>query len=377
MNGSSCRVGFGGGSISGCARARRRWSCRPGRSRRLGDDARHVGVVREVVRRRRPACQRAAGARRAPSRREAQRGQRERGDGDGPGAVRRQVMNRRRVTVSPSNAPGHAAVERCTCSSALSRPSAIGRRTISPPGRGAVHGAAVRALAPRRSAAARRSPAARLGGLELRVRAMPTAATPAARRAARSASPSAWAWRSERDDVGELGDGLEVAELGEPGQPQRVEPVARQQREVRILRAHHAPGGVVLQVALADRLDEQRIFALAARGAGPGGGRGAEGAVRRTAAGVDGRRPAGRRRPPPPRRARRAAGHRRSPRTRRPPPRRVRSTCSARVRERREPGLELGRRRIDAARQQRPAPGAVGLEVAGRCAGVVAHRRGG
>ena len=45
-----------------------------------------------------------------------------------------------------------------------------------------------------------------------------------------------------------------------------------------------------------------------------------------------------------------------------------------RVGERREPRLELRRRRVDAAREQRPAPRAVGLGVAGGGAGVVAHR---
>ena len=60
-----------------------------------------------------------------------------------------------------------------------------------------------------------------------------------------------------RDHVGEHGDGLEVAERGEPRQPERVQAVAGEQRQVRIVRAHDAPLAVVLQVALADRLDQQ------------------------------------------------------------------------------------------------------------------------
>ena len=47
-----------------------------------------------------------------------------------------------------------------------------------------------------------------------------------------------------------------------------------------------------------------------------------------------------------------------------------------RVGERREPGLELRRRRVDAAGEQAAAPGGVGVEVAGLRAGVVAHRLG-
>ena len=62
----------------------------------------------------------------------------------------------------------------------------------------------------------------------------------------------------------------------------------------------------------------------------------------------------------------------RSPRRRRPRPR----SCAVRrfgVRERREPGLELRRRRVDAAGQQGTAPGAVGLGVAFRRRGIVGH----
>ena len=73
--------------------------------------------------------------------------------------------------------------------------------------------------------------------------------------------------RAQRDHVGELGHGVEVADRREPLETERVEPIAGQQREVGIVGLDDAPGGVVLQVALADRLDEQRV-ALAAAGDG-------------------------------------------------------------------------------------------------------------
>ena len=73
--------------------------------------------------------------------------------------------------------------------------------------------------------------------------------------------------RAQRDHVGQLGHRVEVAERGEPLEAERVEPIPGQQREVRIVGPDDAPGRVVLQVALADRLDEQRV-ALAAAGDG-------------------------------------------------------------------------------------------------------------
>ena len=200
----------------------------------------------------------------------------------------------------------------------------------------------------------------------------PTAAAPACQIApARSGSPSAWAWAASGDHVGELGDGGEVAQLRQPGEAERVEPVAGEQREVGVVRAHDAAGAVVLEVALDDRLHEQRVVGLAAGGARAGAARSPRSARAR-------RR----------RRARRRAG-------RRPRAASAASASSAlirisskaaaaassvrvevlgRVGERREPRLELRRRRVDAAGEQRAAPGAVGLRVAGRCAGVVAHR---
>ena len=48
--------------------------------------------------------------------------------------------------------------------------------------------------------------------------------------------------RAQRDHVGELGHGVEVADRREPLETERVEPIAGQQREVRILRADDPPG---------------------------------------------------------------------------------------------------------------------------------------
>ena len=166
----------------------------------------------------------------------------------------------------------------------------------------------------------------------------------------------------ERDHVGQLGDRVKVAELGQAGQPERVQTVARQQRQIRVLGPHDAAGGVVQQVALVDRLDEQRVVVLVAFRAVAGG---RDRAVRA----VDGgRRDGVREQPAVPldlvgkpvedrscdfgeRRGRGLDGPR---------------DVLAGVRERGEPGLELRRRRVDAAGEQGAAPGAVGLGVAGR-----------
>ena len=80
----------------------------------------------------------------------------------------------------------------------------------------------------------------------------------------------------EGDDVGELRDGREVAELGEPGEAEGVQAVAGEQSEIRVLRPHDAAGPVVLEVALDDGFDEQRVVRLAAGRARAGGRGGAE-----------------------------------------------------------------------------------------------------
>ena len=90
-----------------CARACRPWSCRPRRSpASIVITFGHVGVVREVAPsgRRLPAHRRPLEDRGADG--EAQRGQRERSAATAPAPCAVQVMKRRRVTVSPSKAPG-------------------------------------------------------------------------------------------------------------------------------------------------------------------------------------------------------------------------------------------------------------------------------
>ena len=82
--------------------------------------------------------------------------------------------------------------------------------------------------------------------------------------------------RGERDHVGELRDGREIAQLGKPGEAERVQAVAGQQRQVGVVRAHDASGAVVLEVALDDRLHEQRVVLLAAGRARAGRRGGAE-----------------------------------------------------------------------------------------------------
>src|SRR4051794_21156287 len=153
------------------------------------------------------------------------------------------VMNRRRVTVSPSKAPGmfrSAVYLEMGCL----RDSGTGLETLPP--------ALARGLRPGAPATFRR--------FMVRARTAPDrlrASLPdgfCARRIALGVG-----LRAERDDVGELGHGFEVSELGEPLQAERVQAIAGQQRQVGILGPQHPPGTVVLQVALADRLDEQRI----------------------------------------------------------------------------------------------------------------------
>ena len=264
-------------------------------------------------------------------------------------------MNRRRVTVSPSKAPGilRSAVYLllvCRRSSAIS-----GGGTLSPD-----------------KSTERRPGALPLGGRQLRqdrppapralaassasVAPQPTAATPACQTAsASSGRPSRVRLRAQRDDVGQLGDRVEVAEL---------RPAARGPAR----RAGRRP---------------------AARGRGRSR---RTGAARRSAAGRPRGSPRSRRRRPPRGRAS-AAPPRRRPRACRPawaraqgvgeqaalgqqgavhapparserlPERRGRGVDRALdvlgvVGQRREPRLELRRRRVDAARQQAAAPGA-------------------
>src|SRR6185436_2413745 len=71
---------------------------------------------------------------------------------------------------------------------------------------------------------------------------------------------------AERDDVGKLADGGQVAERREAREAERVEVVAGEEDEVAVVVAQEAPARVVQEVALADRLDDERDVLAAARG---------------------------------------------------------------------------------------------------------------
>ena len=144
------------------------------------------------------------------------------------------VMKRRRVTVSPSKAPGmpRSAVYldllglRVGANDAP-RDRASAKDIVKPGAR------ADQARAARRR---RRASPARSSALTSRVALV---ATPADRAGARAperlaalALAAADQQRAQRDHVGELAHGLEVAERDEPLEPERVEAVAGQQREI-------------------------------------------------------------------------------------------------------------------------------------------------
>ena len=256
MNGVGAGARCGRRRSPGCERACRRGLADLADALGRGDHARHVVVVREVRRLAdgRPDDRRALEDRRAGG--ESDRGEQERGGRDGAGAVRRSaIMKRRRVTVSPSNAPGmlRSGVN-LDCGLLAGVGHGAGRLPIERVGQcagrqGFDQAPRQRAWPPRGQPpdrARRRAPAAQTAS-------------------ARAGSPSAWAC-ARRDHVGQLGHGVEVTHRGQPVEPERVQAVARQQRQVGVLGTHHAARGVVLEVALADRLDEQRV-ALAAAGA--------------------------------------------------------------------------------------------------------------
>ena len=77
---------------------------------------------------------------------------------------------------------------------------------------------------------------------------------------------------AEADQVGQLADGGGVAERGEALDAERVEVVAGEQGEVGVVPGEQARLAVVEEVALADRLDDERVLGgrRAARGAGRG-----------------------------------------------------------------------------------------------------------
>src|SRR4051812_22229434 len=164
-----------------------------------------------------------------------------------PAACVVSVIIRRRVTVSPSKAPGmlrSAVYFDCGClrGSTTAAPNFIARRVRGgPPGRSG-------------------APPPALGGLVVRCRTArhrDGAGLPYGVRARRLALRVRL--RTEGDDVGQLDHRVEVAEGREALQPERVEAVPGQQRQVGILRARDAARGVVLEVALADGLDDQRV----------------------------------------------------------------------------------------------------------------------
>ena len=219
----------------------------------------------------RPVEQRRAGG-------EAERGQRERRHGDGARAVGGQRHEPAPGDRLALEGAGHPAVERVLALGVSASVShGRGRNNIDARPSPGAPGAAGSGRGQRAGAAARSW------------RAAPSAPARAAAFAASSSGPDPWPDRGgaggphrggplgvalgvrlggERDDVGQLGDGVEVAELGQAGEPERVEAVAGEQREVRVVRAASTrPVAVVLQVALDDRLDEQLVVVLVAGGA--------------------------------------------------------------------------------------------------------------
>ena len=77
--------------------------------------------------------------------------------------------------------------------------------------------------------------------------------------------------RGERDHVGELGHGVEVAERGQPRQPERVQLVAQQQRQVDVLASDDQRLAVVERGS--PRGSSPAAARTRARGRGPGGRR--------------------------------------------------------------------------------------------------------
>ena len=193
-------------------------------------------------------------------------------------------------------------------------------------------------------------------------------------RAASSASPAPGP-AHQRDHVGQLGHGLEVAERGQARQARartagrraaargRGRP-ARTTTRLAVVQAGSPRGSS--RAAARTRCSRPRARGPAAAScAGPGVSSGRALGGRTSSPGSA---------TVPPSALSARAGHRapsravliarRSPRTPRAAASTVRSIVGLGVRERGEPRLELGRRRIHAAREQPAAPGAVGVEVA-------------
>ena len=312
------------------------------------DDARQVVVVREVFRLadRRPDHRRALEDGRAGG--EAERGQQHRRRGDAARGVRGQR---------------HEPAPRDRLALEGARDVAVGRvlrlRLLAGLRQGRWNAIARRARG--RSRSARQAPRHRRLAASWSGAGPPaTAAAPASQTAsARAGSPSACACAQSAITSASSATASRSPMRREPLEAERVEAVAGEQREVGVLGPHDAAGAVVLQVALADRLDEQRIGLAARRRRRRRGGCGA----RR-------RRLDDRRRQQAALVAQRLAASALAARScdlgerRRGRLDRARDVLGG-VRGGGEPGLELRGRRVDAAGQQRAAPGAVGLEVAG------------
>ena len=63
----------------------------------------------------------------------------------------------------------------------------------------------------------------------------------------------------DADQIAELDDGGRIAESRQAGDPQRVEVVARQEGEVRVGLAQQSRAGVVQEVSLAHRFDDEGV----------------------------------------------------------------------------------------------------------------------
>ena len=194
-----------------------------------------------------------------------------------------------------------------------------------------------------------------------------------------SSRPSAWKLGAAADQLGQHGDRLGVAERGEALDAEGVEIVAGEQGEVGVVAAQQARLAVVQEVALAHRLDHERVLAGGGGGARAERGEQAEDGPlgRSTTCGEIGV----------------SSSRRRAARSWRASVRRIGARSSQRLLERLgggfqravdrrlvvgegdEPGLELRGRRVDAALEHRPAEAGVGLEVAGRGGGEVGDRR--
>ncbi len=93
----------------------------------------------------------------------------------------------------------------------------------------------------------------------------------APRRGAASSAVRGVQLGGDADQVGEDGDGLEIADRGEQADALRVEVVAGEQRQVGVRRLEQARSAVVEEVALAHALDDAAVELALRRGPGPGG----------------------------------------------------------------------------------------------------------